>query len=113
MGRKLNVALAAATAGLCLIGRASAEPAAAEIELVKFICNSTGGVAEVIAQADDLIVLLSPLPHGCAWLSPGSRGEIGATIFYVDGPGDRMTRVSRVLVNGTSGYSAGLVELLS
>ena len=84
-----------------------------EIAVVRFVCTSPGAVLDVIRRSDDLIIGLSPLPSGCAWQPMGTTGRIGQTLFYVDGPGGRVARVSPTEVDTQSGFSAGLVELLS
>jgi hypothetical protein len=86
---------------------------ASEIELVKFVCTSEGAVVDVVGRVADLIIGLSPLPSGCAWLSPKTYGTIGDTMFQVDAPGGRVARISRVFADGHVGFSAGLIELLS
>jgi hypothetical protein len=90
-------------------GRTSAQ----EVDLVKFICTSAGGVHDVILRAESLVMGLSPLPGGCEWLPPETYGTIGETVSHIDTPGHRVARISRVRVQGRAGLSAGLVELLS
>ena len=89
------------------------ETAAQEVKLVKFLCSSEGGVVDVASRADDLIIGLSPLPSGCAWLPPETYGMIGDTKFQFEVQEGRVARISRVEAVGRVGFSAGLVELLS
>lgn len=80
-----------------------AAAAAGDIEAVKSVCNSTGGVAEIVAKADDLVVWLSPLPGGCAWLPATTYGRIGETLFLAEAPGDRVARITHVFLVGREG----------
>lgn len=86
---------------------------AKEIKLVRFVCGSEGAVVDVVSRADDLIMGLSPLPSGCAWLPIGTYGLIGETMFHLDVPGGRVARISRVTTDHCAGFSAGLIELMS
>ena len=84
-----------------------------EVAIVRFVCTTPGAVLDVILRADDLIIGLSPLPSGCAWQPVGTTGRIGETLFYADGPGGRAARISSTEIDTQTGFSAGLVELLS
>ena len=99
-----------AALGLTLVLGGAGRP---ETAIVRFVCTTPGAVLDVILRADDLIIGLSPLPSGCAWQPSGTTGRIGETMFYTDGPGGRVARVSSTEIDTRRGFSAGLVELLS
>ena len=95
------------------MGWTTGASATEDIQLVKFLCSTPGAVRDVISRSDDLVVGVSRLPSGCRWLPQYTYGRVGATLFYVDTPGRRVSRVSAVTVGKRAGFSAGLVELLS
>lgn len=88
-----------------------------EIDTIKFICNSPYTVEDVAidgARADtDMIVGLTPLPTGCAWTHGNREGTIGRTVKIINVPGNRYARVSLVRLNGVTGWSAGIIDLIS
>lgn len=107
MPNALALLLAAALVSL------PAKTDAKEIKPVKFVCTSEGAVVDVVSRAGDLIMGLSPLPPGCAWLPFGTYGVIGETMFLINVRGGRVARISRVATDRCVGFSAGLIELLS
>ncbi len=84
-----------------------------ETTFVKFICTSAPAVVEVVVRVDDLIYGLSPLPTGCTWLPFNTTGTVFETVQHIRTPDGRTARVSRVVVGGRKGFSAGLVEHVS
>lgn len=95
-----------------LVALAASPVFADENELIKFICNNHYAVADV-ALNNELIIGLSPLPGGCQWISPVAIGKIGQTIRIIDIAPGVYSRITEVTVNGMTGYSAGIVDLLS
>lgn len=84
-----------------------------ETTFVKFICTSAPAVVEVVVRVDELIHGLSPLPPGCAWLPFNTTGTVFETMQHIRTLDGRTARVSRVIVGGRKGFSAGLVEHVS
>lgn len=84
-----------------------------ELAYVMFICSSSGAAVDVVMRSDDLVHGISPLPAGCEWLPFETTGTIGETVLHVDTPGRRFARISRVTVGSRTGYSSGLVDLIS